>query len=80
MLFQSTLLTLLACSNKHPNPMPLWWLTKLEQSQLNGTLVEETIAAPDFIALNQDGSERTRDDLMGKPTVIWFYPAANTPG
>lgn len=82
MLFQSTLLTFLACSNKHPNPNASVVVDDetIDQSQLNGTLIEDSIPAPDFVALNHDGAERTREDLMGKPTVIWFYPAANTPG
>ena len=79
-----TIFSMLACSTtKHPNPEATVVLdeeTTLEQSELNGTLVTETIPAPDFTVLNQEGSERTRDDLTGKPTVIWFYPAANTPG
>ena len=51
-----------------------------EQSELNGTLITDGIPAPEFQVLNQDGLERTKTDLLGKPTVIWFYPAANTPG
>ena len=51
-----------------------------EQDELNGTLITDNIPAPDFSVLNQDGFERTKSDLEGKPTVIWFYPAANTPG
>ena len=51
-----------------------------EQSELNGTLITDGIPAPESQVLNQDGLERTKTDLEGKPTVIWFYPAANTPG
>jgi hypothetical protein len=78
-----TLFSILACSSKHPNPNASVVLddeTTIEQSELNGTLVTDTIPAPEFVVLNHDGSERTRDNLMGKPTVVWFYPAANTPG
>ena len=79
-----TLFSLLACSTKsHPDPDATVVLdeeTTLEQSELNWTLVTETIPAPEFTALNQEGIERTRADFMGRPTVIWFYPAANTPG
>ena len=52
----------------------------IEQSELNGTLIADVIPAPEFQVQNQDGLERTKADLEGKPTVIWFYPAANTPG
>ena len=79
-----TLFSMLACSTtKHQNPDATVVLdeeTTIEQSELNGTLVTETIPAPEFTALNQEGIERTRADFMGRPTVIWFYPAANTPG
>ena len=34
----------------------------------------------DFAALNYDNSARTKSDLLGKPTVLWFFPFANTPG
>ena len=27
-----------------------------------------------------DGSGRAREDLLGHPTVMWFYPAAATAG
>ena len=49
------------------------WQRTVEQSQLNGTLVEELLHQ---IFLNQDGSKEP-DDLMGKPTML-VYPAANT--
>ena len=52
----------------------------IEQSELNGTLITEVIPAPEFQVFNQDGLERTKTNLEGKPTVLWFYPAANTPG
>ena len=35
---------------------------------------------PEFTATSHEGQERTREHLLGKPTVIWFYPAADTPG
>ena len=35
---------------------------------------------PDFRATNHDGTARTRDALVGAPTVMWFFPAANTGG
>ena len=38
------------------------------------------IPAPDFAATNLDGAARDREDLLGHPTVMWFYPAAGTAG
>ena len=35
---------------------------------------------PDFEAISHDGEPRGRDDLLGSPSVLWFYPAASTPG
>ena len=32
--------------------------------------------APDFTLLREDGSAFTREDLLGKTTVLVFYPAA----
>lgn len=46
----------------------------------NGTLPAESIPAPEFEVQNMDESPRTREDLMGHPSVIWFYPAAGTSG
>lgn len=37
-------------------------------------------ALPEFQATNRDGTARRREDLLGHPTVIWFYPAAATAG
>ena len=47
---------------------------------IHGSTPTETIPAPDFVAYNHDGAERNAEAFMGHPTVIWFYPAANTPG
>ncbi len=49
-------------------------------SGLNGTVVDPRPPAPTFVATNLDGSERGRDDLTYRPTVMWFYPLAGTPG
>ena len=46
----------------------------------NGTVPDSVIPAPEFEAQNTDGSTRSRPDLIGHPTVIWFYPAATTSG
>lgn len=37
-------------------------------------------AAPNFSALDQDGTERKLSDYVGKKLVIFFYPKASTPG
>lgn len=47
---------------------------------LNGTVVDPRLPAPEFVATNYDGSTRTRSDLEYRPTVMWFYPLAGTPG
>lgn len=47
---------------------------------LHGARPEAATPLPEFRALAQDGTPRGRDALLGKPTALWFYPAANTPG
>ncbi|HVX09522.1 thioredoxin-dependent thiol peroxidase [Humibacter sp.] len=37
-------------------------------------------AAPDFTLLDQDGSEVSLHDFAGRNVVVYFYPAAMTPG
>ena len=37
-------------------------------------------AAPDFALLDQDGSTVRLSDLRGQKTILYFYPAAMTPG
>lgn len=46
----------------------------------HGTRPDEALPAPDFTATNRDGAARDREDLLGGPTVMWFYPAATTAG
>lgn len=46
----------------------------------NGTVPASPAALPEFAATNLDGSGRAREDLLGHPTVMWFYPAAATAG
>ena len=45
-----------------------------------GVPPEAPVALPDFTATNRDGGARGPADLRGSPTVMWFYPAANTFG
>jgi hypothetical protein len=47
---------------------------------LHGTVPDEAIAAPEFVATSERGELRDRDALLGHPTVLWFYPAAGTLG
>ena len=46
----------------------------------HGTLPDVALEAPDFAATNRDGGARDREDLLGHPTIMWFYPAAGTYG
>ncbi len=47
---------------------------------LNGTRIDPPTPLVDFYAVNRDGSSRSMVDLTDGPTVIWFYPAADTYG
>lgn len=47
---------------------------------LNGDVPDAPVAAPEFTAANRDGSSRSREDLLGQPTVMWFYPLAASAG
>ena len=42
--------------------------------------LEAGSAAPDFALLDQDGTTVSLEDLRGEKTVLYFYPAAMTPG
>ncbi|GAA2100953.1 MULTISPECIES: thioredoxin-dependent thiol peroxidase [Brevibacterium] len=44
------------------------------------TRLEPGDAAPDFTLNDQDGSPVTLSDLRGSRVVVYFYPAAMTPG
>ena len=47
---------------------------------LNGTEPAQETPPPVFSAFNYDGSSRNQDNLIGHPTVLWFFPFAGTPG
>lgn len=49
-------------------------------SGLVGKCVDENRTLPSFKALSHDGTPRSKKDLMGHPTVLWFFPVAGTPG
>lgn len=42
--------------------------------------LESGTAAPDFTMLDQDGAQVALSDLRGQKTILYFYPAAMTPG
>jgi len=58
------------------------WICRddVDPSELNGVFPPSELAAPQFSALNRDGTERGPTDLMPRPTVMWFYPKAGTAG
>lgn len=43
-------------------------------------ILEAGSAAPDFKLTNQDGAEVSLSDFRGKKVIVYFYPAAMTPG
>lgn len=49
-------------------------------AELVGTLPDDILPPPSFVASNSDGQVRDQSHLIGQPTVIWFYPAAGTYG
>lgn len=70
------LLALLAVSCKKPVP-PAVDIDAL----LVGTRPPSAIPVmPSFSATNHDGASRGPAALQGQPTVLWFFPAANTGG
>ena len=38
-----------------------------------------TVPPPTFEAVSHLGASRTVADLLGQPTVMWFFPAASSP-
>ena len=62
-------------SDVQNNPLP-----DLTTLNLNGSIPQAAVTVPTFAALNSDGSPRGPSDLMGKPTIMWFFPIAGTPG
>lgn len=72
------LLTSLACAANPKGPSEA--RAPSSPSALHGQPPAATTHLPDFRATNRDGQARTRDDLIGTPTVVWFYPSAATSG
>jgi hypothetical protein len=54
--------------------------TTIDTTKLYGTAPDKAVPAPKFTVYNHESEERTRADLLGHPTVIWFFPAAGTSG
>ena len=52
----------------------------VDPSTLNGIQPEQEKPLIEFEALNSDGSTRDESNINGSPTVMWFFPAADTPG
>lgn len=44
------------------------------------TRLAEGDTAPDFTLLDQDGAEVSLHDYAGRDVIVYFYPAAMTPG
>lgn len=44
------------------------------------TRLESEIKAPDFSLVNQKNETVSLSDFLGKKVVVYFYPAASTPG
>lgn len=50
------------------------------EDELYGTYPIDALSLPEFNATSQYGAARSREDLLGQPTVMWFFPAAGTAG
>ena len=47
---------------------------------LYGNYPTKPVSVPTFAATNYDDTPRSRDDLEGHYTIMWFYPLAATAG
>ena len=52
----------------------------VDPADLKGEQPDGPLAAPEFTVLNHDSTSRTREDLLGHRTVMWFFPFAMSPG
>lgn len=52
----------------------------IDTDSLNGVLPENPKPPIEFAALNYDEGSRSKSDLVGQRTVLWFFPFAGTPG
>ena len=49
-------------------------------SELHGSYPPTELPVATFDATSHEGLARTSADLVGHPTVVWFYPKAGTAG
>ena len=55
--------------------------TELDDNQeYFGTAPISQLGVPEFSAQNSDETFRDKRNLIGHPTVLWFFPAAGTYG
>ena len=55
--------------------------TELDDTQeYFGTAPTSDLPVPEFTAHNYDSEVRNKENLIGQPTVLWFFPAAGTYG
>ena len=52
----------------------------ITKTMTNSELIEAGQKAPDFSLSNQDGSAVSLSSLAGQKVILYFYPAAGTPG
>jgi peroxiredoxin Q/BCP len=52
----------------------------MQGEAMTGTRLEVGEAAPAFTLDDQDGAPVSLGDFAGKNTIVYFYPAASTPG
>lgn len=81
------LLILMACNAQQPAPPANVTITDICQQftdntnqPLYGKCEKTKMTLPEFQALSHDGTPRSKADLLGHPTVLWFFPVADTPG
>lgn len=43
-------------------------------------MIEPGTALPQFNLVDHNGNSVTKDDLLGRWTVLWWYVKADTPG
>ena len=52
----------------------------VDWSAMVGALPTAPRGPATFSVTSHTGAQRTAADLLGRPTALWFYPKANTPG
>jgi thioredoxin-dependent peroxiredoxin len=52
----------------------------MQGTAMTETRLEAGDAAPAFTLLDQDGTSVSLGDFAGSKTIVYFYPAASTPG